>query len=77
MLHFPGKKDALFVVICPGGGYEVVCSMFEGFPVAAALNRMGYHAFAVQYRYGRNALRPATRTTWPRRCGTSWTTRRP
>lgn len=58
MFHFPGKPGAPFVMVVPGGGYEVVCSMFEGFPVANALNKMGYHAFVVDYRSGRDALAP-------------------
>ena len=58
MLHFPGKPGAPFVMVVPGGGYAVVCSMFEGFPVANALNKMGYHAFVVDYRSGRDALAP-------------------
>lgn len=58
MFHFPGKPGAPFVVVVPGGGYEVVCSMFEGFPIANALNKMGYHAFVVDYRRGRDALAP-------------------
>lgn len=58
MFHFPGKPGAPFVMVVPGGGYEIVCSIFEGFPVANALNKMGYHAFVVDYRSGRDALAP-------------------
>ena len=36
------------VVICPGGGYEMI-SAREGAPVAAAFNRAGYHAFVLSY----------------------------
>lgn len=46
-------------VICPGGGYEVVCSFGEGHPFAKKLNQMGYHAFVVYYRVGEEARYPA------------------
>ena len=46
-------------VICPGGGYRMVCSFVEGLPFAKALNALGYHAFVVYYRVGRKALYPA------------------
>ena len=44
-----GKKHP-FALICPGGGYEVVCSYIEGRPYAKELNRRGYSAFVVHYR---------------------------
>lgn len=58
MFHFPGKPGAPFVMVAPGGGYEMVCSMFEGFPLANTLNQMGYHTFVVNYRVSRDALAP-------------------
>ena len=53
-----GKKHP-FAVICPGGGYSMVCSFVEGKPFAQALNERGYHAFVVYYRVKRKALYPA------------------
>lgn len=44
-----GKKHP-FAVICPGGGYSMVCSFVEGMPFAKKLNEMGYSAFVVYYR---------------------------
>lgn len=44
-----GKKHP-FAVICPGGGYGMVCSAGEGKPFAEKLNELGYHAFVVYYR---------------------------
>lgn len=44
-----GKKHP-FAVICPGGGYSMVCSFVEGMPFAKRLNEMGYSAFVVYYR---------------------------
>ncbi len=57
--YFPAGPGAPFALICPGGGYMVVVSFWEGFPVAAALNRMGYSAFVLTYRTGANARYPA------------------
>ncbi len=39
-----------FAVICPGGGYSVVCSFIEGTPIARKLNERGISAFIVYYR---------------------------
>ncbi len=43
-------KTHPFALICPGGGYQLVCSYGEGLPYAKALNARGYHAFVVYYR---------------------------
>lgn len=43
-----GKRHP-FAVICPGGGYSMVCSAGEGMPFARQLNKLGYHAFVVYY----------------------------
>lgn len=55
ILAFP-LKDQMnlhkYVVICPGGGYENVCSIVEGLPIAKAWNALGYSAFILQYRVG-------------------------
>ena len=45
-----GKKHP-FALICPGGAYESVASFVEGRPYAQELNRRGYSAFIVHYRY--------------------------
>ena len=52
-----GKKHP-FAVICPGGGYGMVCSAGEGKPFAEKLNDMGYHAFVVYYRIKKKAKYP-------------------
>jgi acetyl esterase/lipase len=44
-----GKKHP-FAVICPGGGYWMVCSFIEGTPIARRLNEQGISAFIVYYR---------------------------
>lgn len=52
-----GKKHP-FAVICPGGGYGMVCSFVEGVPLARKLNEMGISAFIVYYRVRRKAKFP-------------------
>ncbi len=47
-----------FAIICPGGGYNSVCSFVEGKPFAKALNKLGYHAFVVYYRTKEKARYP-------------------
>jgi len=56
MLFFPAATKAPFVLVCPGGAYMSVASIVEGFPVAAALNRMGYSAFVMTYRTVKNSF---------------------
>ena len=48
-----------FAVICPGGGYTMVCSYIEGVPYARKLNEMGISALIVYYRVGEAARFPA------------------
>ncbi len=48
-----------FAVICPGGGYTMVCSFIEGVPYARKLNKMGISAFIVYYRVKEAARFPA------------------
>ena len=52
-----GKKHP-FAVICPGGGYNMVCSFVEGKPFAEALNKCAYHAVVVYYRTKKKARYP-------------------
>ena len=53
-----GEKHP-FALICPGGGYEMVCSFVEGVPYAKKLNELGYSAFVLYYRCGKKAAFPA------------------
>lgn len=53
-----GKRHP-FAVICPGGGYWMVCSFVEGIPIAKKLNEMGYSAFILRYRTRKKAMFPA------------------
>lgn len=47
-----------FALICPGGGYSMVCSFIEGEPYAKKLNELGYSAFVLYYRCGKQASFP-------------------
>lgn len=52
-----GKKSP-FVVICPGGGYEMVAAGIEGDPYAKKLNALGYSAFVLYYHTKAGAQAP-------------------
>ena len=56
LMFFPADnpRDKRFVMILPGGGYAHVCLKEEGYPVAAALNKMRINAFVLDYRAGRD-----------------------
>ena len=60
ILHFPAESRGRrpFVLVCAGGAYTNVCSLAEGFPVAARLNELGYSAFVLTYRVGGKSLMP-------------------
>lgn len=53
----PPQKSK-FVIVCAGGGYSSVCSTVEAYPVIKQLNAMGYAAFSMQYRCGKDAKAP-------------------
>lgn len=58
LMTFLLEKEAPVVVLCPGGGYQCVCSFVEGFPVAKRLNELGYHVVIVNYRCKEAAVVP-------------------
>lgn len=45
-------------IICPGGGYRMVCNFMEGKPIAEFLNKKGIHAFVLHYRTRKKAHYP-------------------
>lgn len=47
-----GRPGTPFAVIAPGGGFQYVASVHEGFPYAVAINAHGYNAFVLKYRVG-------------------------
>jgi acetyl esterase/lipase len=59
LLYYPCPHPKGFAVIIPGGAYQVVCAMGEGFPEARRLVQRGYSAFVVGYRTGKEAAYPA------------------
>jgi acetyl esterase/lipase len=52
LFFFRGKPGAPFAVIAPGGGFEYVASLHEGFPCAVEISDRGYNAFVLKYRAG-------------------------
>jgi acetyl esterase/lipase len=50
LVFFKGKPNAPFVIVVPGGGFEYVGSLHEGFPIAKAIAEQGLNAFVVVYR---------------------------
>lgn len=52
-----GKPGAPFALIAPGGGFEYVGSLHEGFPYAADIAKAGYNAFVLKYRVGSGGVK--------------------
>jgi acetyl esterase/lipase len=53
LTYFPGpgeRANKAAVVVCPGGGYQIVAFSHEGIDVARRLNAMGVSAFILKYR---------------------------
>lgn len=46
----PSKKNGSAVIVCPGGGYQILAYDLEGTEIAVWLNKMGFAAFVLQYR---------------------------
>jgi acetyl esterase/lipase len=57
LFFFRGEPGAPFAIVCAGGGFSYVGSIHESFPQALELSKLGYNAFAIEYRLG---SRPAT-----------------
>jgi len=61
----PVHKNGASVVICPGGGYQILAIDLEGYEIAKWLSKAGYTAFLLQYRVPQKqegALQDAQRT---------------
>lgn len=50
LIFMQGKKDMPFVIICAGGYFTSLCHFKESLPPAAALNKLGYNCFILNYR---------------------------
>lgn len=44
------------IVVCPGGGYNILAIDLEGYEVAEWLKGLGYHVFVLQYRVPGNRM---------------------
>ena len=44
------------IIVCPGGGYNILAIDKEGYEIAEWLNELGYTAFVLQYRVPNNQL---------------------
>ncbi|NWK55672.1 alpha/beta hydrolase [Verrucomicrobiaceae bacterium N1E253] len=56
---FPAKPDmhnGAAVIICPGGGYNILAIDKEGYEVAEWLSQLGYTAFVLHYRVPKNQV---------------------
>lgn len=49
----PGRRTDAAVIVCPGGGYNILAIDKEGYEVAEWLNDLGITAFVLQYRVPR------------------------
>lgn len=45
-----GKGNGAAVVVCPGGGYQILAINLEGYEIAKWLTQQGFTAFVLQYR---------------------------
>jgi acetyl esterase/lipase len=55
LIYFRNTPNQPFAVICAGGAYTSVCSLWEGMGTAYALNERGYNAFVLAYRVNQSA----------------------
>ncbi len=64
--YFPSKpkKNGTAVIICPGGGYQLVVASYEGADVAKAFNEQGITAFVLKYRLPNDSIME-NKTTGP------------
>lgn len=44
------KNNGIGIIVCPGGGYNILAADLEGYEVAKWLNTLGYTAFVLHYR---------------------------
>ena len=57
-LPAPGVANGTAVIICPGGGYEILSITGEGSDVAKRLNELGITAFVLKYRLPNDQSQP-------------------
>jgi len=52
LFFFRGRPGAPLAIVAPGGGFQYVGSLHEGFPHAVEISAKGYNAFVLRYRAG-------------------------
>lgn len=53
IIVYPASKEnnnGAGIVVCPGGGYNILAIDKEGYEIAEWLNKLGFSAFVLQYR---------------------------
>lgn len=45
-----GHSNGTGIIVCPGGGYQILAINLEGYEIAKWLNGLGFTAFVLQYR---------------------------
>ena len=50
------KNLGVGIIVCPGGGYNILAIDKEGYEIAEWLTKLGYTAFVLQYRVPNNQL---------------------
>lgn len=58
LIHFSTERKTPFFIFCAGGAYQGCASMIEAYPSCVHMNNLGYHAFVLNYRTGKDALAP-------------------
>jgi acetyl esterase/lipase len=58
-IYPPAKPSGSAVIVCPGGGYQMLAMDHEGKQIAEYLNRLGIAAFVLKYRLGPRYHHPA------------------
>ncbi|MGK0412131.1 MAG: acetyl esterase/lipase [Polaribacter sp.] len=43
-------NNGVGIIVCPGGGYQILAMDLEGYEIATWLNRLGFTAYVLQYR---------------------------
>ncbi len=50
------KNNGASIIVCPGGGYQILAIDLEGYEIAKWLNTLGFTVFVLQYRVPDNRL---------------------
>lgn len=50
------NNNGASIIICPGGGYQILAINLEGYEIAKWLNKLGFTALVLQYRVPKNSI---------------------